>query len=115
MITFPLWFKIYIGWGVFFIIWNSYLLLAKDKYIAKIRQLPDEKLEEKIKGYNTIVKVLKLFFWAAPFYLILIPYIFYIYISEELFHYCVMIIILYLLTIGTYLKGKSILLILKNK
>jgi hypothetical protein len=62
MITFPLWFKIFLGWGVFSIIWQTYLLLTKDKYIAKIKRLPDEKKEKKIKGNSQAIKAFKLFF-----------------------------------------------------
>jgi hypothetical protein len=110
MITFPLWFKIFLGWGVFSIIWQTYLLLTKDKYIAKIKRLPDEKKEKKIKGNSQAIKAFKLFFWVTPVYLILVPYLFYIYVLEELFHYFVMIIITYVVTIEGFLISKSIVL-----
>ncbi len=46
MITFPLWFKIYLGWSFISLICQSYLLVTKDKRIAKIYQLPDAKKKE---------------------------------------------------------------------
>jgi hypothetical protein len=112
MITFPFWFKILLIFGIIFIIHSSYLLFTKDKHIDKyIKQLSSDKIEKKIKTYSKTIKVLKFFFWATPLYLILMPYIFYTYLSlEKFFHYIVMMIITYILLIETFLIDKSMLL-----
>ena len=112
MITFPLWFKIFLTFGIIFIIHTSYILFNKDKYIDKyIKHLSSDKIEKKIRAYSRTIKVLKFLFWAAPLYLILIPYIFYTYLSsDKFFHYFVMIIITYILLIETFLIDKSMLL-----
>ena len=112
MITFPFWFKILLTFGIIFIIHTSYILFTKDKHIDKyIKQLSSDKIEKRIKAYSRTIKVLKLLFWAAPLYLILIPYIFYTYLSsEKLFHYFSMMIITYILLIETFLIDKNMLL-----
>jgi hypothetical protein len=112
MITFPFWFKLFLTFGIIFIIHTSYILFNKDKYIDKyIKQLSRDKIENRIKAYSRIIKVLKLLFWAAPLYLILIPYIFYTYLSSDKFyHYFVMMIIIYILLIEAFIIDKTMLL-----
>jgi hypothetical protein len=112
MITFPFWFKVLITFGIIFITHTSYILFNKDKYIDKyIKQLSSDKIDKKIKAVSKIIKVLKFLFWAAPLYLILIPYIFYTYLSSDKFiQYFVMMIITYILLIETFLIDKSMLL-----
>jgi len=114
MITFPLWFKIFLGSGFFTIILISYNLLTKDKFIANIKELHDGEIENKMVRNLRIVKALKLFFYATPVYLILLPYLFYIYNPEELLHYLVLIIITYVVTIEDFLFRKSIVLEFKQ-
>ena len=112
MITFPFWFTIFVTFGIIFIIHTSYILFTKDRYIDKyINKLSSDKIERRIKAYSRIIKVLKLLFWATPVYLIVIPYIFYTYLSSDIFfHYFVMMIITYILLIEAFLIDKSMLL-----
>jgi len=109
MITFPLWFIIYLVCAFFFIIWQSYIVFSKNKYVVLINQLPDEQRNMKINKKHSIMKVLKMLFWAAPFYLIFLPYLFYLYQPNELFHYIVMAIIVYVLAIADFFCTRSIL------
>jgi hypothetical protein len=110
MITFPFWFKIFIAYGLLSIIWQTYLLLNKAKHINKIKQLPEDKKAKKIRGRSKVIKILKLFLWAAPVYLILMSYALYRQNKLELFHYSVMMIILYIIIIECFVICKSIVL-----
>ena len=109
MITFPLWFKILLASGIIPIIWGTYLCFTKDKYIAKIKELPDGKKEKLIKANSRVVKILKLFFWATPVNLILTPYLIYTYNSEAFFHYFTVIIIAHIIAIESFLIDKALL------
>jgi len=108
MVTFPLWFNIFLIWGVLSLICETYLLLTRAKHIDKIKRLPDETKANKIEANYRTIKILKLFFWAAPVYLILTPFLFYLYTPAELFHYFIMIIIAYILGIECFLICKRI-------
>jgi hypothetical protein len=101
-ITFPFWFKLFLGLSAITIISGIIKYLSLNKHVIIYRELPDEKRNRIIKSYRTVVTLYKIFLWAAPLQLIVIPYIFYIYIPEKLFHIIVMMPLIYLFVIEDF-------------
>ncbi len=110
MITFPFWFKIFLGWFGLLIITGTIRFLSKNKYIDSIRKLPDEKREKLNKTYSSLLLMLKVFLWALPLNLILIPYLVYTYSPVYFFHIFVMMVIVYVLATEEFLFRRSILI-----
>lgn len=116
MITFPIWFKCFLGLFGFVIITGTIRLVAKGKIIDSMKILSDEKRNKLLKSSSQLVKIYKYFIWAIPLNLIIIPYIFYRNIPKEFFHITVMMSIVYVVTIEDYFYRKSIVnsLIINN-
>ena len=114
MITFPLWFKIFLGWFGFLIITGTTRFLSKNKYIDSIKKMPDEKKEKLNKTYSFVLFILKFILWAIPINLFLVPYLIYKYSPDNFFHISVMMIIAYILVTEEFLFRRSVLSRLKN-
>ena len=109
MITFPFWFKIFIGLFAFCIVTGAIRFFTKNKLISTLRKSPDEKKNKLLRIYTMEIKVNKIFLMLAPLNLILVPYIFYLYRPQNFFHIVVMMCIIYILIVEDYLFRKSIL------
>ncbi len=108
MITFPLSFKIFLGWFLFVMILGIVKYFARDKYVHKLMELPTEKKAKLLKSYMLRIKIYKLFFWASPLYLIVIPFIIYKYSRQDFFHMTVMQILLYICLLEDFLYRKFV-------
>ena len=93
-VTFPLLFKIYLGLFVVTIILAPLLhYIRRDKYILKYRELPEEKKIKNLESLMIVIKICKLFLWASPIYLIVLPFLVYTYVKQDFFHVTVLMII----------------------
>ena len=110
MITFPFWFKIFLGCFGMLIITGTIRLLFKNKFIDSINKLSAEKKDKLIKTNSFLVKILKVFLLALPLNLILIPYLFYTYSPENFFHIFVMMVVVYVLVTEELLFRRSIII-----
>ena len=108
MITFPLWFKILIGWFLFALILGIVNYFAKDNYVHKLRELPAEKKTRLLNSYMLIIKIYKIFFWASPLYLIVIPILIYKYQQTGLFHMTVLQILMYIVILEDFFYRRFI-------
>jgi len=106
MITFPLWFKIFLGWFLFTMIMGIVNYFMRDKYVDKLTKLPIEKKARILKSYSLTIKIYKLFLWASPIYLIVVPFIIYKYSEQSFFHVSVMIILVYIGILKDFLNKR---------
>ncbi len=109
MITFPLWFKIYLG-----LVWLGIIALivrffSKNKVINSLKRQPDEEKRIVMEALSTIKKYQKVLFFAIPLNLIIIPCLIYVYSVKNFFHFTVMISFLYLLVLEDYFYRRSVL------
>ncbi len=103
MITFPWWFKIFLGWFLFAMILGVVKYFARDKYIHKVTKLPPEKKARILKSYSLTIKIYKLLFWTSPIYLLILPFITYTYSKKSFFHITVMEILMYISILEDFL------------
>ncbi len=104
MVTFPLWFKLYIGWFVVTMIFALVSYIGRDKYILKLRELPTEKKARILKSYSLRIKIYKLLLWASPIYLILQPFLIYKYSKSSFFHMTIMTILMYICVLEDFVS-----------
>jgi len=99
-VTFPLWFKIYLGLFVVTIILVPLLhYTRRDKYILKYRELPEEKKIKNLESLMIAIKICKLFLWASPIYLIVLPFLCYKYVKQDFFYVTVLMIIVVIIDV----------------
>lgn len=117
MITFPFWFKIFLGCFGMLIISGAIRRLYKNKYLDGVSKLSPEKKNKLIENSSFLVKILKIFLWLLPINLILVPSLVYKYSPSDFFHIFVMMCIIYILVAEEFLFRRSVLLRLnlKNK
>ena len=109
MITFPLWFKIFLGWFLFTMILGVVNYFARDKYAHKLMGLPTEKKTRFLKSCVLRIKIYKMFFLASPLYLIVIPFLIYKYNRQDFFHMTVLQILLYIGIVKDFLYRKFLI------
>ena len=109
MITFPFWFKIFLGLCGFTVVTVAIRFLTKNKLVATLQKVPDEKKNKLLRTYRLGIKVNKIFLMLVPLNLVIVPYIFYLYRPQNFFHIVVMMCIIYILVVEDYLFRKSIL------
>ena len=105
IITFPLYFIIVLSGGIFLLMLQTYLFLTKDKRVASIRQLSAEQREKQLKGYQPIMKIMKIYLWGIPFAIIVMLYL--VYGHPNLFHSIVLLIIAYVMLIECFIISRS--------
>ena len=108
MVTFPLWFKIFLAWFLLTIILRVVKYFAIDKYVHKIVELPTGKKAKFLKSSAIVIKIYKFFFWASPLYLIVIPFLIYKYQPAEFFHMTVLQILVYIIILEDFLYRKHL-------
>lgn len=107
MLTFPMWFEIFLGWFLLAIILGIVNYSMKDMYVYKIAQLPSER---KIRIRNAslrIIKIYKIFFYASPIYLVALPLLLYKYNKQDFFHVTVLEFLIYILILMDFFIGNS--------
>ena len=109
MITFSLLFKILCGWFVLDIIWYLIIYIKKDKYIHKFRKLPAESRELTIKVFRLLIITYKIFLWASPIYLIVLPVFIYKNVKQDSFYVIAMLFMVYFLILTEFLYRRSLL------
>ena len=114
MITFPLWFKLFLGFFGLLIITGTIRRLTKNKYIDSVNKLSAEKKEQFVQTNSSLVKITKLFLWISPILLLLIPFILYTYSPSFFFHYFVMMCIVFIIVTDEFLFRRSVLQRIKN-
>lgn len=106
MITFPLWFMIFLGWFLFIVILGILNYSMRDKYIHRLMGLSSERKLRLLKSHMLIIKIYKIFFYVSPFYLIAIPFLVYKYSKQDFFHITVLQVLLYVLILKDFLYRK---------
>ena len=115
MIALPSWFKILlIVFGALFIL-STIKVMLKDKYLAAIKDLPNEEKEKLLKQNLSLLKIYRVSLWLAP----VAALIFYtsfldIYGSENIYYFMILIIIMYIPLIQKYFYSRSIVLTLEE-
>jgi len=104
-VTFPLRFKIILGWSLLTIILAVVKYFVRDKSIHKIVELPTERKVNFLKSCVFIIKMYKLLFWAFPLQIVLC-FIFYKYLPAEFFHITTLMIIVYFIVLEDFLYRK---------
>jgi len=108
MVTFPLWFKIFLGCSLFSVILGMIKYFVRDKYVNAIVKLPTERKAKFLKSYVNMIKLYKLFFWvASPLYLV-IPPLTYKYSPANFFHVTTTEIIIYIIILQNFLYRKHV-------
>jgi hypothetical protein len=79
---------------------------ARDRYVPKLYELPTEKKTRLLKLNMLRIKIYKIFFWASPLYLIVIPFLIYKYQQTEFFHMTVLQILMYIGILEDFLYRK---------
>ena len=79
------------------------------RIINSIMKSPENKINELRKRYSNIITLYKIMLFATPIYLILIPYLIYIYRPQEFFHVVTIFIIMYVFIIESYFFRLSII------
>lgn len=109
VVSFPLWFKIYLGWMAATLMLSLLNYIGREKYILKLRKLPPEKRSSILKSFTIRIKLYKLLFWTSPIYLIAIPFVIYTYRRESLFHMAVMLLLMYIGILEDFLSKKLLI------
>ena len=108
MITYPLWFKVFLGFGCFLVITGLLKHFVKDKVIDSFNQLPNEKKGKMITSYTQIVFIYKIYLYSTPLHL-LVLFAIYKYSPQNFFHLTLIEIICFLLIISDLIYRHSIL------
>ena len=115
MITFPFWFKIFLGLCAFCIVTQAIRFLTKNKLILTFQKYPDQKKNKLLRKYTLEIKINKIFLMLSPINLIIIPYLVYLYRPQNFFHIAAMMCFVYIFWIEDYLFIKSVLKNLNKK
>jgi len=114
MITFPLWFKFFLGLFCFQIITGTIRHFKKNQFVSSIEKLPIEKKEKIIITFASVIKIHKLLLFILPISLIGVPYAVYKYQPENFFHISVIEIMVYMMIINDLIFRRSVLMKLKE-
>ena len=66
MITFPLWFRLFLGFSGCRIRTGTLRHILKKKFLISINQLPDDKKRNLLKKYSFAIRIHKIFVFALP-------------------------------------------------
>jgi hypothetical protein len=108
IISFPLWYKIFLGWFGLTIITGIFRRLSKNKIIEAIKKSPKENVEKIVNSYSKLLKIYKIYLLAFPLTLILLPYLTYVYSRYNLFHTTSILLLMYVVVIEDYFFRRSI-------
>lgn len=109
MMTFSLWFKIFLGFFCFLIITGTFRRFSMGKIVQAVKELPIEKKEKFVSSYQSVLKILKVLLYMIPINMIAVPYFVYKYRPDNFFHIFVLEFIVYLLIADDVLFRRSIL------
>ncbi len=66
MITYPLWFKVFLGFGCFAVIIGLLKHFAKNKMVDSINLWPNEKKKKIITSYTRMILIEKIYVYSTP-------------------------------------------------
>lgn len=109
MITFPLWLNIILGVVGIHLILVAILILLKNKTIDSFNKLSSEKKNKLVSSYSRYVKYLKYSLWLMPINLIFVPYILYLYLPNNAFHFFIFMVVSYVSIIASIFYRTTVL------
>jgi len=109
MITFPLWFKFFLGLFCFLIITGTLRHFTKNKIVVSVNKLPIEKKKKFMSSYASVVKIHKLLLFLIPINLLAVPYAVYMYQPDRFFHISVLMVMVYVIILDDLIYRRSIL------
>ena len=69
MVTFPFWFKLFLGLCAFSIVTQAIRYFTKNKLISTFEKYPDKKRNKLLRIYAVEIKINKIFLMLGPIYL----------------------------------------------
>ena len=109
MITFPLWFKIFLGLFCFLIFTGTFRRFSIDKIVISVEKLPIEKKEKFLGSYQYAVKIHKILLYMIPINMIAVPYAIYKYQPDHFFHTSVLVVLVYVMIVDDLSFRQSVL------
>ena len=109
MESIPLIFKIIYGLSAFMIISGLMKYCTRNKIANLIQNYPEQRKEKIVRSYVNTLKVYKIMFWLSPVYLIIVPYIIYIYDQKDFTYLLIAMFFIYIYTLLDFFLRKSIL------
>jgi hypothetical protein len=112
--TLPFWFKAYLCLFLFTVLTSTVRRVRFEKTVRSIGTLSEEKREAAINSTGTLLKIYKFLFLSAPLYLLIIPFIMYVYLPHRFIYISAVKAMMYAVIIEEYHFSKKLLKRLKT-
>jgi hypothetical protein len=114
MITFPLWFKIYLAFAAYCLLSLVLMLRSKNRTLKRIRAVPAEKKERIRKAYVLMLTCYRIFLWAIPLHSVLIPWAIYVWDPKGFFHTTLAVVLADVVAVVEFRYRRAILMSMKT-